>query len=96
MLAHATRRLAADHPHTELLDISRLFRTFLKIEDRRLETALHLGATGHEVATARSFLLDMVVKRAYFEATRLCEDDGTQGAPTASANLASPTVCAKV
>src|SRR5215210_6106373 len=78
VLAHAARRLAGDNPHTELIDISRLFRTFLKIEDRRLETALHMGATGHEVATARSFLLDVVVKRAYFEATRLCEEDAAQ------------------
>jgi [protein-PII] uridylyltransferase len=66
-----------DKPHTELLDISRLFRTFLKIEDRRLKMALRMGTTGYEAATARSFLLDVVVKRAYFEATRLCEEGGT-------------------
>lgn len=77
VLAHAARRLTRDNAHAELLDISRLFRNFLKIEDRRLETALHMGATGCEAATARSFLLDVVVKRAYFEATRLCEENGT-------------------
>jgi [protein-PII] uridylyltransferase len=80
VLAHAAKRLAGDNAHTvELIDISRLFRTFLKIEDRRLKTALHMGATGYETATARSFLLDVVVKRAYFEATRLCEGGGIPG-----------------
>ncbi|HEY6186266.1 MAG TPA: [protein-PII] uridylyltransferase [Pyrinomonadaceae bacterium] len=78
VLAHAARRLTGDNARAELLDISRLFRNFLKIEDRRLETALHMGATGYEAATARSFLLDVVVKRAYFEATRLSEQGVTQ------------------
>ncbi|HEX8136986.1 MAG TPA: [protein-PII] uridylyltransferase [Pyrinomonadaceae bacterium] len=76
VLAHASTRLAGPLAHTESADISKLFRTFLKIEDQRLKTALRLGASGSEVAGARSFVLDMVVRRAFDEAVRLGEASG--------------------
>jgi [protein-PII] uridylyltransferase len=76
VLAHASTRLAGREAHTQPADISRLFRTFLKIEDQRLKTALRLGGTGSGTAAARSFVLDMVVRRAFDEATRLGESSG--------------------
>src|SRR3954471_22717311 len=76
VLAHAAERLLRNKPLAEAFDISGLFRTFLKIEDQRLKTALHFGAGALETAAARSFVLDLIVESAYCEATRLCERGG--------------------
>lgn len=73
VLTHASTRLLRNKPPSEPFDISGLLRTFLKIEDRRLKTALHFGASACEVAAARSFVLDLAVESAYCEAMRLCE-----------------------
>jgi [protein-PII] uridylyltransferase len=76
VLAHAATRLIANKPRTEPSEISALFRTFLKIEDQRLKTTLHFGASGRQTAGARSFVLDLVVENAFCEATRLGEAGG--------------------
>jgi [protein-PII] uridylyltransferase len=73
VLAHAAERLLRNKPPTEAFDISGLFRNFLKIEDQRLKTALHFGANAWQTASARSFVLDLIVESAYCEAMRLCE-----------------------
>jgi [protein-PII] uridylyltransferase len=75
-LAHASARLLRNKPLAEPFDISSLFRTFLKVEDQRLKTALHFGASACQTACARSFVLDLIVESAYCEATRLCELSG--------------------
>src|SRR5437764_5001597 len=76
VLAHAAERLLRNKPPSEAFDISGLFRNFLKIEDQRLKTALHFGANACQTASARSFVLDLIVESAYCEATRLCELTG--------------------
>lgn len=76
VLAHAAERLLRDKPPAEPFDISGLFRTFLKVEDQRLKTALHFGAGACQTAAARSFVLDLIVESAYCEAARLCELSG--------------------
>jgi [protein-PII] uridylyltransferase len=76
VLAHAATRLLRNKPPSEPFDISGLLRTFLKIEDQRLKTALRFGASGCQTAAARSFVLDLAVESAYCEATRLCEVGG--------------------
>src|ERR1043165_9031044 len=75
-LAHASARLLRNKPLSEPFDISSLFRAFLKVEDQRLKTALHFGASACQTAGARSFVLDLIVESAYCEATRLCELSG--------------------
>jgi [protein-PII] uridylyltransferase len=80
VLEHAASRFHRNKPQAELFDISGLLRTFLKIEDHRLKTALHFGATGRQTASARSFVLDLVVESAYCEAKRLGEAGGSVAA----------------
>jgi [protein-PII] uridylyltransferase len=76
VLAHAATRFLRNKPPAEPFDISALFRTFLKLEDRRLKTALRFGTGACQTAAARSFVLDLVVESAYCEATRLIEVGG--------------------
>ena len=76
VLAHAATRLVRSRPLSEPFDISGLFRTFIKLEDKRLKTSLHFGASACQVAQARSFVLDLVVESAYCEAARLGESAG--------------------
>lgn len=76
VMAHAATRLLRNKPLSEPFDISGLLRTFLKVEDQRLKTALRFGAGGSQTAAARSFVLDLVVEGAYCEATRLSEIGG--------------------
>ena len=68
VLAHAAARLVRSRPLSEPFDISGLFRTFVKLEDKRLKTSLNFGASACQVAAARSFVLDLVVESAYCEA----------------------------
>ncbi|MDQ3820812.1 MAG: hypothetical protein M3362_24430, partial [Acidobacteriota bacterium] len=76
VLTHAATRLVRSRPLSEPFDISGLFRTFIKLEDRRLKTSLHFGSGGCQVAQTRSFVLDLVVESAYCEAARLGESVG--------------------
>src|SRR2546421_4101959 len=76
VLAHAAARLIRSRPLSEPFDISGLFRTFIKLEDKRLKTSLHFGASACQIAEARSFVLDLVVESAYCEAARLGESAG--------------------
>ena len=71
VLSHAAARFSLDQPLARPSEISRQFRTFLKIEDQRLKMALRCGAPGRQTAAARSSVLDLVVKRAYQAATLL-------------------------
>src|SRR3954468_18017058 len=76
VMAHAATRLIRNKPPADSFDVSRLFRSFIKIEDRRLKTLLRFGASGCQVASARSFVLDLVVESAYCEAIRIGEAQG--------------------
>src|SRR5918911_2913619 len=76
VLAHAAARLLRNKPPAEPLHVSKLLRTFLKLEDQRLKTALRFGTSACQVASARSFILDLIVESAYCEALRLCETSG--------------------
>ena len=76
VLAHAATRLLRNKPPTESFDISKLLRTFLKLEDQRLKTALRFGTSASQIASTRSFILDLIVESAYCEALRLCEIAG--------------------
>ncbi|HKC66419.1 MAG TPA: hypothetical protein VKB86_22440, partial [Pyrinomonadaceae bacterium] len=76
VLAHAAARLVRSRPLSEPFDISSLFRTFIKLEDKRLKTSLHFGASACQIAQARSFVLDLVVESGYCEAARLGESFG--------------------
>lgn len=70
VLAHAAARLPGGEPLSPPSEISGLLRAFLKIEDRRLNIALRLGASGCETAAARSFVLDLVAEHAFQTATQ--------------------------
>jgi [protein-PII] uridylyltransferase len=70
---HAAERFSASRPLRDASSISRELKTFLKIEDQRLKIAHRCGASGLQTATARSTVLDLVVKRAYQAATLLGE-----------------------
>lgn len=69
VLAHAATRLAEDTQVPNPVKISALFRAFLKVEDQRLKFVHRLGAAGCQTAAARSFVLDLVVERAFRAAT---------------------------
>jgi [protein-PII] uridylyltransferase len=71
LLSHAAVRFSPDQPLVNPAEISRQFRTFLKIEDQRLKIAHRCGAPGRQTAAARSSILDLVVERAYHAATLL-------------------------
>jgi [protein-PII] uridylyltransferase len=76
--------LAAAEPFASPDQISSLFKTFLKIEDRRLNIALRLGASGFDTAAARSFVLDLVAERAFQTATQTGENGMFVGAAVES------------
>lgn len=71
VLSHAAARFSSDQPLANPAEISRQFRTFLKIEDQRLKISHRCGAPGRQTAAARSSILDLVVERAYQAATLL-------------------------
>src|SRR5262245_21806532 len=64
-LLHARARLPLDELSTDAAEISKRFRSFLKIEDQRLKMAHRRGAAGCETAAARCSILDVVVERAF-------------------------------
>jgi [protein-PII] uridylyltransferase len=70
VLAHAAVRLAPSTSETDLAALARRLRQFLKIEDHRLRMNHYFGAPGCETASARSFVLDLVVKHSFQQATR--------------------------
>jgi [protein-PII] uridylyltransferase len=76
VLLHAAASFPVSAHLSDQTEISRRFRTFLKLEDERLKMAHSLGATGCETAEARSFVIDLVVKRAYRAGVSLCEAAG--------------------
>ncbi|HEX8151351.1 MAG TPA: [protein-PII] uridylyltransferase [Pyrinomonadaceae bacterium] len=65
VLAHAAARLAACGRLSGADEIARLFRAFLKVEERRLHIGLRLGASGCHTAAARSFVLDLLADAAF-------------------------------
>ena len=71
VLSHAAARFSLDQPPANPAEISRQFRTFLKIEDQRLKIAHRCGAPGRQTAAERSSILDVVVERAYHASTLL-------------------------
>src|SRR5882724_1619033 len=73
VLLHAASRFSLNTRLADPVQISREFRTFLKVEDQRLKMAHRCGAPGMETATARSSVLDVVVKRAHGVAMLLGE-----------------------
>lgn len=73
VLAHAATRLVASERLSGNAELAELFRTFLKVEERRLRIGLRLGATGCQTAAARSFILDLVADSAFRAATRPVE-----------------------
>ncbi len=77
VLLHAASRFSVNNPFADPAEISRQFRTFLKIEDQRLKMAHRRGAPGVETASARCSVLDVIVKRAYGVATLLGEVGGS-------------------
>jgi [protein-PII] uridylyltransferase len=76
IVAHAATRLAACECLSSAAEITELFRAFLKIEERRLNIALRLGASGRQTAAARSFVLDLVADSAFRVATMGGESAG--------------------
>ena len=76
VLLHAAARFSVHQPLVDPAEISRQFRTFLKIEDQRLKMAHRRGAPGGQTAAARAAVLDLVVERAYRAAISLCRDGG--------------------
>ena len=88
VLAHAAVRLAPHQPLTDPGAVSGLLRTFLKIEDQRLRITHQIGTSGRQTATARSFVLDLVVEHAFREATRIDEGGLLDGARNGCALVA--------
>src|SRR5260370_34968833 len=89
VLLHAASRFSVNNPFADPAEISRQFRTFLKIEDQRLKMAHRCGAPGVETAAARCSVLDVIVKRAYGVATLLGEVGGSsKGAQSGCAGVA--------
>src|SRR5882762_2975015 len=88
ILLHAEERFS-NRPLGDAPAISRELRTFLKIEDQRLQFAHRCGAPGTQTAAARSSVLDLVVERAYQAATLLGDiDDSSDKAPHVCALVA--------
>src|SRR5882672_1783079 len=77
ILLHAEKRFSVNRPLGDAPAISHELRTFLKIEDQRLEIAHRCGAPGGQTAAARSSVLDLVVERAYQAAILLGDLDGS-------------------
>src|SRR5882762_1003445 len=75
ILLHAEERFS-NRPLGDAPAISRELKTFIKIEDQRLQIAHRCGAPGTQTAAARSSVLDLVVERAYQAATLLSQVDG--------------------
>ncbi|MCU1265459.1 MAG: protein-P-II uridylyltransferase [Acidobacteria bacterium] len=67
---HAAARLTPLIADNDPANVSRTLRRFLKIEDQRLKIAHFIGASGCETATARSFVVDLVVEQAFAHARR--------------------------
>jgi [protein-PII] uridylyltransferase len=80
VLAHAASRIAESTRLAHTTEVSRLFRAFLKIEERRLNISLRLGVSGCETAARRSFVLDLVADWAFQMATRDGETVESAGA----------------
>ncbi|MBV8859040.1 MAG: [protein-PII] uridylyltransferase [Acidobacteria bacterium] len=76
VLAHAATRLAACERLSNGAELSKLFRAFLRVEERRLSIGLRLGASGCHTAAARSFVLDLVADAAFRAVTQW--DDGVE------------------
>jgi [protein-PII] uridylyltransferase len=75
VLLHAEERFSVNRPLGDAPAISRELKTFLKIEDQRLQIAHRCGAPGGQTAAARSSVLDLVVERAYQAAILLGDLD---------------------
>src|SRR5215207_5075302 len=86
VLAHAATRLVASERLSGGAEIAELFRTFIKVEERRLRIGLRLGATGVQTAAARSFVLDLVADSAFRAATQ--QGEGIGAAPDGCAMVA--------
>src|SRR5258707_11392356 len=69
VLTHAATRLTPVTSDTDPASLSRRLRRFLTIEDHRLRMNHNFGASGCETAAARSFVLDLVVKHAFADAS---------------------------
>src|SRR5438067_8193323 len=69
--AHAARQLTALEFPSDATQLARRWRTFLRLEDERLQIAARLGADGRWLAAARTFALDVLVTHAY----RIAADD---------------------
>jgi [protein-PII] uridylyltransferase len=69
-LLHLRSRLPLNELPIDAAEISKQFRSFLKIEDQRLRMAHRRGAAGCHTAAARSSVLDLVVERAFQAALR--------------------------
>jgi [protein-PII] uridylyltransferase len=82
--AHAAQRLAAAATPQQLAAQARLF---LRLEAERLRIAARLGASGRQLAQARSFVLDTLVAHAY-QTARAALTRETQTAPHACAAVA--------
>ena len=80
VLGHAATRLAACERLSNAGEIARLFRAFLKVEERRLRIGLRLGASGSHTAAARSFVLDLVADAAFRAVTQWDEGVESPGA----------------
>lgn len=87
VLAHAATRLSACERLARAGEVSGLFRAFLKTEERRLKTALRLGASGCQAAAARSFVLDLVADAAFRAGLLDSEDGESAGAGLATCAL---------
>src|ERR1700682_1076616 len=68
VLAHAARRLSGIE-RLSSPEISQLFRSFLRVEDQRLQIAHRCGASGRWTAESLSFVLDILVEHAFRVAT---------------------------
>jgi [protein-PII] uridylyltransferase len=71
--AHAERKLSTNSQ--DLSACARELRAFLRLEDERLRVADRMGAGGLWIATARSFLLDVVVGHALRQAIGSADAD---------------------
>ncbi|MBI3949443.1 MAG: [protein-PII] uridylyltransferase [Acidobacteria bacterium] len=64
ILIHANEKLAASGSGVEREEQVALFRRFLKIETERLRIRHRFGLSGSEVASGRSYLLDLIICHA--------------------------------
>src|SRR3989442_4605401 len=76
VLLTAAAGFSVQQPLVDPAEISRQFRSFLKIEDQRLKMAHARGAPGCPTAEAAAAVLDLVVERSFRAAISLCQGGG--------------------